>query len=126
MCSPLPPSENLLGDLIGKYLVAWVLVIIFSDTVLERFSLLLQLLSLLPLTKKGLVTLDEWGCRKVIALRSPKQNGICVFVEGDHSQSYLPRSGINRLFLMLEVNLREEERKRAANHCFLCEFAYCN
>lgn len=37
---PWPPSgENLLGDLFGKYLVAWVLVIVFSDIVLERFSL---------------------------------------------------------------------------------------
>lgn len=35
----LPPSQNLLGDLFGKYLVAGVLVIVFSDIVLERFSL---------------------------------------------------------------------------------------
>lgn len=69
-----------------------------SDIVLERFSLLLQLLSLLPLTKKGLVTLDEWGCRKAIALRCPKQNGHYVFVEGDHSQSYLPRGASTGYF----------------------------
>lgn len=119
----VPPAN--FSESSGKYLVAWILVIAFSD-VLERFSLLLQLLSLLPLTKNVLVTLDEWGCTKVIALRSPKQNGHYVFVEGDQSQSYLPRGGINKLFLILEVNLREGERKRAANHCFLCEFAYCN
>lgn len=58
------------------------MVIVFSDTVLERFSLLLHLLSLLALTKKGLVTLDKWECRKVITLRSPEQSGHYVFVEG--------------------------------------------
>ena len=56
---PLPLSQNLLGDLFGKYLVAGVLVIVFCDIVLERFGLLLQLLSLLPDSEKRFVTVNE-------------------------------------------------------------------
>lgn len=73
---------------------------------LERFGLLLQLLSLLPDTEKCFVTLHEWWLQERYSVRPPKQNGHCVVVERDHFQSYLPKSGINRLFLMLEVNLR--------------------
>lgn len=63
---PLPLSQNLPGDLFGKYLVAGVLVMVFCDVVIERFGLLLQPLSLLPDTEKCFVTLREWGCRKSI------------------------------------------------------------
>lgn len=89
---PLPLSQNLLGDLSGKYLFAGVLVIIvFCDIVLERFGLLLQLLSLLPDTEKCFVTLHEWWLQERYSVRPPKQNGHCVVVERDHSSPIFPK-----------------------------------
>jgi len=88
------------------------MVIVLCDTVLERFGLLLQLLSLLPDAEKRFVTLDEWGLKERCSVRPPKQNSRCVVVERDRFQSYLLKSSTNRLFLMLEVNLRERGRER--------------
>lgn len=51
------------------------------------------------------------GLQEKHSVKPPKQNSHYVVVERDHFQSYLPRSGINKLFLMLEVKPEEGGRE---------------
>lgn len=89
---PLPISQNLLGNLLGKCRAAGILVsspvTVLCDAVRVRSGLLLQLLSLLSDTQKCFVTLDEWGLQKRCYMRHPEQNLHCVVAHHCRGRSF--------------------------------------
>lgn len=89
---PLPSSQNLLGNLLGKCRAAGILVsspvTVLCDAVRVRSGLLLQLLNLLSDTQKCFVTLDEWGLQKRCYVRHPEQNLHCVVAHHCRGRSF--------------------------------------